>query len=132
MYTLCIKDNVFWNACNNRKYIIVCNPLLQLVWHVGSVTGRFLIILLVKFSLKRGSNCMVTFLIIWKHHFSSKNCSFHLFGNYWKTLGYLLFQHLVTLYAVKTKLLSSRTGAAYLEGLRRPCERFPPEHFLLF
>ena len=48
MYTLCIKDNVFWNACNNRKYIIVCNPLLQLVWHVGSVTGRFLKIHLVK------------------------------------------------------------------------------------
>ena len=58
---------------------------------------RFLKILCVKFSLKSSPNVYSDFLGFLKHHFSRKNAVATFLGNFWKTFGYVLFQHMVTL-----------------------------------
>ena len=71
------------------------------LWHLGreqcDQIWRFLKVFGDRFSYKSSSNVCWIFGLFWKHPFSSINCCIYLLGNFWKLLGYFIFQHLVTL-----------------------------------
>ena len=77
--------------------LVFCQPTSRFTLYRDQCdhNRRFLEVLGCKFSYKR---------LLWKASFLSKICCGSLLGNYWKSLGYFLFQHLVTLQRVKVTI----------------------------
>ena len=77
--------------------LVFCQPTSRFTLYRDQCdhNRRFLKVLGCKFSFKR---------LLWKASFLSKICCGSLLGNYWKSLGYFLFQHLITLHRVKVTI----------------------------
>ena len=65
--------------------------------------GRFLEFLGNKFYYKSSPNVLWLFGQLWNPLLFKSNCWCYILGNFWKNLGYFLFQHLVTLLEVVWK-----------------------------
>ena len=70
---------------------------------VGDQNGRFLEFLGNKFYYKSSPNVLWLFGQLWNPLLFKSNCWCYILGNFWKNLGYFLFQHLVTLLEVVWK-----------------------------
>ena len=84
-----------------------------------------------KFLVKVAPKKYLTFWLLWKHHFSSKNWCGYFFGNFWGKLGFLksnIWSHCFKTLVLATKKVSrllSGTGWLYVKG--ENWSRFPDQ-----
>ena len=104
-------DEFFWPrrwSLKNGATIFICFSCFLFWWRrrlreclvryeQSDQIGRFLKVLGDKFSYKRSPNVCWLVGLFWKHTFSLINWCSYFLGNFWKFLGYFIFQRLVTL-----------------------------------